>query len=313
MNIVRNNNTIPLTFAELREAAQEWSHLGLMQRIIEHLASYYDLPLVSSKTDEDDPKLAAFYNTYHLPFQSIIESAYGCELEDIANSPNQVFLFLSMLAQNYEHGEYPPSFSEEESFMLMFRERDGQASDLEVQSTPVGLGVFVQSCDTIIIGDPSVPKDNDGLCVLQNVDLGLWSSAVYEVALPNFPNEQRVALLLSKSQRCPYTFQQMVEQMFFWKKVPNGILTGNGAIGLFDTRYYQDPTSLGIPPVEAGCQRWIQHCIDVTLDYPYAGVLPHGIISSSGEGEGAYDAYYLRDSDGKVVGVVLDYMLYGEL
>jgi len=301
---------------EVREAAQEWNHLCLMKRLVKYLSDYYDVPLSVTPTAEASlPNLQGFYNTYRLPFCFVVEWAYNCEPEQLVDCPDQVFLFLSSLAHSYETDESLHDLPEEEAFTLIFRERDAlaQARD-DFESTLVKLGMFVQSSDTLVVGDPSVPKDEDSLCTIPKVERGMWSAAVLDVARCSSPEEQKVSFLLAKSMSCSYSFQQILEQVFFWKTVPFRVVAMNGVVGLFDLKSYQDPTVFGHAPLtkDAG-DIWAKACVNATYDYPYAGILPHGVISCSGEGEGAYDVYYLCNSSGSVVAVVVDYLLYGEL
>jgi len=140
----------------------------------------------------------------------------------------------------------------------------------------------------------------------------MWKTAVQIVRRGDGDIEGLVpAFLLAKAQSCPFSFQQMPEQVFLWPKKQN-IFADIGILGRFDKKYYQDLTSFGIPPLSSKNERWIKACDDLLMEYPNACVLPHGVISSSGEGEGLYDAYYLKNSEGRIIAVALDFLLYGE-
>lgn len=313
MEIIRGNKSYSLTIDEVKEAAQEWEHLLLMQRIVKYLADYYDLPLSADQhIDALEDNLARFYETYHFPFSLIVDSAYDCEPEDLVNCPDQVYLFLSTLAQSYDHDEDLSELPEEDAFRLMFQEKETQINFVESNSKIINLGIYIQNSDKLVIGDPSIPNDHTYLCQFKDVLRGVWSCAVSEVTDSVQPFNQQVSYLLAKSDECPFTFQQMLEQLFFWNTYPNSITTMNGAVGLFDAKYYQDPTTFGkLPVTKDSVHCWVDQCLGVTLEYPYAGILPHGVISSSGAGEGSYDAYYMCNIAGNIIAIVVDFLLDG--
>ena len=312
MEIVRNGENISLTTSELRSAAKEWEHLCLMQRIVKYLARYYHLPLSANGVTEEQRKgMDAFYDMYHIPFEAIVSSAYGCDVENLSACSDQVYIFLSSLAQTYEEDETLSSMPEEEGFMLLLRDKEGQAPNKEIPTQWVGMGVFSQTSERMVIGDPYACKSNPGLATLMCPTAGLWSTAVQLVVRTDKQEQPMVAMLFAKAQSCPYSFRQLQEQMFFWRKA-NTVATGSGVVGIFDEAYFQDPTLLGIPPMIGSAEKWADACVELTNSYPYAGVLPHGVVSCSGAGEGQYDAYYLRDAKGRVMAIAVDYLLYGE-
>lgn len=314
MDIIRNDESFVLSMEELREAAYEWNHLCRMQRIVGYLADYYDLPLSASQmTEASSANLEAFYATYHLPFCPLVDYAYNCPIENLVECPDQAYLFLSTLAQSYEQDEHLSLLPEEEAFRIMFQDKESSSAD-EAGSNIVSLGIFIQGTSSMVVGDPSVPNDEAYICTVSNIKPGIWTAAVQEVLSTNIDQPPRISLLLAKSARCPYTFQQMVEQLFFWEHYHSSVTTMNGAIGLYDAHYYQDPTSFGVSPLDKNGEAfWINACLEMTLEYPGAGILPHGVVSSSGDGEGSYDVYLLRDAGGSIIAIAVDFLLYGEV
>ena len=88
---------------------------------------------------------------------------------------------------------------------------------------------------------------------------------------------------------------------------PTALLEGEGT-----DQTPTPPTSFGIPPVSGADERWKRACNELILEYPYACVFPHGAISCSGEGEGLYDGYVLKNSAGRVIAIAIDFLLYGK-
>ena len=105
MEIIRDQIAYTLTPQELQEAAEEWKHLCLMHRIISYLAEYHGIPLTMNLPNQEyKAKLLDFYDTYHIPFESLVK-ANESSVEELINAPDQVYLFLSSLAQTYELDE----------------------------------------------------------------------------------------------------------------------------------------------------------------------------------------------------------------
>lgn len=52
---------------------------------------------------------------------------------------------------------------------------------------------------------------------------------------------------------------------------------------------------------------WYEVCCDKTLSNVGAGAIRNGVVSSSGDGDGSYDAYAAYDKDGRVVAVKIKF------
>lgn len=57
---------------------------------------------------------------------------------------------------------------------------------------------------------------------------------------------------------------------------------------------------------------WYEMCCDKTLSNENAGVIPGGVVSSSGYGDGGYDAFIAKNSNGQVIGVKIVFLLEEE-
>ena len=313
MEITFNQVPYALSALELRKASEEWEHLCLMHRIVSYLADYYNLPLsLHLTTKEQQSNLLRFYNLYHLPFETLVK-VHEDPVEALTDCPDQIYLFLSSLAQTYESEILGTSISEEEAFRMLLSDKEAQALDREIPSQCIQFGFFIQTSSPILICDPFTPKNDPNLTRLDFPEEGAWQTAVQMIEPDGGDalDGPLVSFLLAKSSACPFTFQQMLEQAFLWPRIQK-VFTDSGVIGLFDSKYYQDPTSFGMPPVAGAGARWSKVCADLVLDFPNACIFPHGIVSCSGMGEGLYDAYFLRNAAGKVAAVAVDFLLYGE-
>ena len=92
MEIIRDQIAYTLTPQELQEAAEEWKHLCLMHRIIAYLAEYHGIPLTLNLPSQTyKTKLLDFYETYHIPFESLVRASES-PVEELVNAPDQVYL-----------------------------------------------------------------------------------------------------------------------------------------------------------------------------------------------------------------------------
>jgi len=108
----------------------------------------------------------------------------------------------------------------------------------------------------------------------------------------------------------------------------------SGQAGVFEYDHYRDE-SLATDEVLGGKRitgdhRWYDMVCNVTLDGydeyceecnrahvegrrptmecpPYAGVIPYGFVSSTAHGDGGYRAFVIRDRNGLVVGILIDF------
>ena len=175
MEIIRDQIAYTLTPQELQEAAEEWKHLCLMHRIISYLAEYHGIPLTMNLPNQEyKAKLLDFYDTYHIPFESLVK-ANESSVEELINAPDQVYLFLSSLAQTYELDEGYAGVPEKEGFLVLFQDKKTQSFAREIPTRCIQLGFFTQVSDEMLICDPSVTRSEPEMIVrLSGVELGMW-------------------------------------------------------------------------------------------------------------------------------------------
>lgn len=97
-----------------------------------------------------------------------------------------------------------------------------------------------------------------------------------------------------------------------WEHVDAHVGVDSGQAGIFDDAHYRDDRVITVEPEFARGEsepgsRWYGACCDLTLSGASAGVIPHGVVSGSGMGDGGYDAYVRRNPSGQVIAVVIDF------
>ena len=83
-----------------------------------------------------------------------------------------------------------------------------------------------------------------------------------------------------------------------------GVAVAGGVkiIDYYDEAFYQDNSIFkGMPEPEHDYgDLWYNHACDITLSEMSAGVMPYGVVSSSGFGDGSYVCHTHKGSDGEI-------------
>jgi hypothetical protein len=135
--------------------------------------------------------------------------------------------------------------------------------------------------------------------VLNNVLKGKW------VVKANYKSEKRIA-----------SFKAINSDFFKTKNanrycvIDKGIAVDSGQAGIFDEKYYKnDEVVKGVErfydQIICGDDLWYSICCDRTLSKNSYGVIPYGAVSSSGYGDGFYEAIAGYDIDNNVVSIEL--------
>lgn len=172
----------------------------------------------------------------------------------------------------------------------------------------IELGSFEVVSGKLVISDPCYDRGIWCAGTLENVRNGEWNAKADYVEVEDWG--RRVAKLTAWHQDCPSDASLTRRGTLFEVGVDSG------QAGIFDDRYYQDGTILPLPKTytaEDVRAVWYSHCCEITLARLQAGVLPYGVVSSSGFGDGGYDCVqYLTDS-GEVVKVEIEFITEEEL
>lgn len=138
---------------------------------------------------------------------------------------------------------------------------------------------------------------------------GTWDAAVVYVNYDGWGT--RVSLLIAKHASLPsFSICDDVrvddEYVHFgrkWTRCEFEVGVDSAQAGLFDDSKYQDQKQLNempAPKAHFGDDRWYNQCRDLTMSDMQAGVLPFGVVSSSGVGDGGYIALKHQNGNGKV-------------
>ena len=154
------------------------------------------------------------------------------------------------------------------------------------------LGQFEQTSNSMIISDPTFEDSGDSLFgetfYLENVLPGLYDSWVVksELIYQNYSRLDNTYLLA--------IHYQYVTQTFDWKKITK-VPVDTGQAGIYDSEYYC-----------ADDEKWYDMNSQIILTDLGAGVLPHGVVSHSGPGDGVYTAYAAYVNE-KVIAVCINF------
>lgn len=167
-----------------------------------------------------------------------------------------------------------------------------------------GLGNFEVTSGKVVIGDPCYGhrkteeewlKENLLFIEAQN---GFWS-ATMKSGVRSLSN--RVFELLA------YTGE--LDESLPWLDL-GMIDVDTGQAGIFDYAYFQNDSDLEYDPDLNDFHtfsKFYQNCCAKSLNKPHGGVLKHGVISSTGFGDGAYDMLG-QFKEGKLVAVKAEYI-----
>ena len=173
----------------------------------------------------------------------------------------------------------------------------------KIESTT--LGAFEVTSDKLVISDPCYDLGTWCMGTIPNVKPGLWSASIGVVDTGEFG--KRVAYLSAFHQGspdirdlkvCPATFEVGVD---------------SGQAGIFDFSHFQDESVIADQKSTDFGSRWYTFCCHQTLDTEHhAGLVPYGVVASSGFGDGGYSCNYYTEvgkADNPVCGVVIDFAL----
>ena len=170
--------------------------------------------------------------------------------------------------------------------------------------TIIDLGTFEMASDRMAVSDPCY--DTDVWCrgELQDVLPGIWEASVIKRDEGEWGI--RVAKLVAVHK--DYVDSDM-EPMTL---APFEVGVDSGQAGLFDAQHYRDDAVVVDPDTAVNGNEpgalWYMHCCCLTLTKLAAGVMPYGVVASSGYGDGSYDCFVSRNSDGKIVRVEIEFI-----
>ena len=167
----------------------------------------------------------------------------------------------------------------------------------------IDLGSFEMVSDRMAVSDPCYDADVWCRGELEDVLPGTWEASVIKRDEGEWG--MRAARLIAVHKE--YVDCDVGPMTL----APFEIGVDSGQAGLFDCLHYRDDTvAVEHPNVsrkDAG-KLWYMQCCCRTLTREAAGVMPYGVVASSGYGDGSYDCFYGGNSDGKIVRVEIEFI-----
>ena len=151
---------------------------------------------------------------------------------------------------------------------------------------------FDVTCGELTVSDPCYKRGTWCMGILPNVRNGVWHASVAR-------DDGEIAALLAYTGREPSDFDA-------WERCEFVVGVDSGQAGIFDSNHYRrDFDAKGYrheqKPICAD-EPWYSMCCDKTMGEGEVGVVPGGVVASSG-GDGRNHALVLKNAEGKVVAV----------
>lgn len=168
----------------------------------------------------------------------------------------------------------------------------------------IRLGVFEVGSGILRVSDPCYEVDTWCSGTFDNAMLGKWRTHITKSSNTNGWGDRCVSLVIEHDS----IIDEIPENL--WKKSEIIIGVDSGQAGFFDDKYYRASCNgikcFSLEEQSNIASEWYQMCCDVTLseDGVGAGVIPYGVVSSSGFGDGGYECFF-AENDGKVVSAMI--------
>ena len=166
------------------------------------------------------------------------------------------------------------------------------------------LGTFEMVSSRMAVSDPCYDADVWCRGELENVLPGAWQA--YAVKRDKGEWGPRVVRLVAVHREYADKCETAAEL------APFEVGVDSGQAGLFDAQHYRDDAVVMDPGTTVNSNDpgalWYMRCCHLTLTKLAAGVMPYGVVSSSGFGDGSYDCFYAQNSDGKIVRVEIEFI-----
>jgi hypothetical protein len=177
---------------------------------------------------------------------------------------------------------------------------------------------FEVTSGKLVCSDPcySIPTWCQG--IVENVKNGVWGAEI------NLSDQQdwgmRVASLYIVNEHANATMKDIETKIFDEEPLSFDAGVDSGQFGFFDFAHYRnDESAKDLKKFEFGDNydtqsgdTWYRACSDLTLGDEQWGVLPNGVVSSSGFGDGSYDVFGYKDAYGEYVAFAVVFIYEGE-
>jgi hypothetical protein len=162
---------------------------------------------------------------------------------------------------------------------------------------------FEVKSGVMVCTDPCYTIDPPIWCmgIIENVKNGTWVASIETSDEGQWG--ERIATLEVRHADFKDTNLKFVDELPFTGGVDSG------QFGFFDKEFYRnDESAKDLPKYGFGNEFdkesgdiWYRACCDLTLGKEQWGVLPNGVVSSSGYGDGSYGVYGERNAEGEYI------------
>lgn len=164
------------------------------------------------------------------------------------------------------------------------------------------VGEFRLDGSVLRVSDPCYERDVWCCGVIPDCLVGVWEAAVLQVDAGNW-GTRNAALIVRHSKTGPkFTAinRALCNGTGQWHECEFEVGVDSGQAGFFDEMFYMDASVFGDAKPQFKCDgdRWYEFCCDATLNTKLnADVIPCGVVSTAGFGDGGYTCYYHKNSD----------------
>lgn len=165
------------------------------------------------------------------------------------------------------------------------------------------LGSFELTGTVMRVSDPCYTRDVWCCGTVENCLPGTWDAAI--LTKDEGPWGNRITVLSARHSSGPkHTAinRAMCNGTHRWETCEFEVGVDSGQAGIFDEAHYKDDSifNSGLQPKSDYGERWYSYCCDLTLSRLRAGILPFGVVSTSGYGDGGYECITHKNDDGQV-------------
>lgn len=161
------------------------------------------------------------------------------------------------------------------------------------------LGDFVNETGILLIADPG--HDERSGILLEQTRKGTWRG----YSLGN-KDGVLIAALYARHSDC----EALTAAGSEWEPLAASLGVDSGMAGIFDVDYFRFGDIIPEEPRSKypGLSRWYRACMDQAASESRAGVIPYGVVSEAGYGDGLYPVWVCKDSDGCICAVKIDFI-----
>ncbi|MED1789914.1 DUF4241 domain-containing protein [Brevibacillus laterosporus] len=169
----------------------------------------------------------------------------------------------------------------------------------------VNLGTFQITSGTLVISDPCYECQQGISGIVEEATIGTWIGIIDQIDIGDWG--ERCAYV------CAYHKSIDIEQVTNWEACDFIVGVDSGQAGIFEHQIYRVDDSVIGETKFMPEDRWYSSCCDQTLGEPKAGVINGGVVSSSGFGDGGYEAFIAKNAEGKVIAVQIVFITEEDL